>query len=428
MDGNIAPGRVVVIDNGSFLIKAGFNGSEMPCAVFTPVVGWPGQFYIPECQGHFSELVGDEPLVKQRLFSLSYPIEYGIITNWDDMEKVWRHTFYNELRVEPEEHPVLLTEPPLNPRANRERMMQIMFETFNVPSMCIYNQAVLCLNSSGRSTGVVIDSGDRTTHTVPVYRGSLIPHAIIRIDIGGQDLTEYMEKILMESGRKEANMDMTGPDLAEYMKTFLAESDWKEELTRHDSDYWNLKRVINMRWIEREIVRDIKEKFCYVAHDFDEEMLIFSSSSLHKLHEKSYELPGGDVITVGNERFRCPEVLFKPTFIGQEASGIHETVLSSIKKCKVNSLLFDENDLFGNIVLCGGTTMFPGLAVRLKKELEALVPTTDVNVIAAKERKYSGWIGGSIMASLSTFREFSFLSKEDYDENGPTMVNTTYPI
>merc|ERR1712159_271420 len=196
----------IVIDNGSGMMKAGCSGEDAPKVTFSSVVGYPKQktALVGTDKDYY---IGEEAQQKRGILLLKYPLEHGIVQNWDDMEKVWRHTFDNELRMvvgdenEADEdcQGVLLTEAPMNPKDNRERMTQIMFETFNARRFYVAIQAVLSLYASGRTTGVVVDCGDGVSHTVPIYEGYSMPHAIQRINLAGRDLTDYICKILQES-------------------------------------------------------------------------------------------------------------------------------------------------------------------------------------------------------------------------------------
>eukprot|EP00485_Elphidium_margaritaceum_P019508 CAMPEP_0202728322 /NCGR_PEP_ID=MMETSP1385-20130828/185566_1 /ASSEMBLY_ACC=CAM_ASM_000861 /TAXON_ID=933848 /ORGANISM="Elphidium margaritaceum" /LENGTH=397 /DNA_ID=CAMNT_0049394569 /DNA_START=1224 /DNA_END=2417 /DNA_ORIENTATION=- len=364
----------VVMDNGSGNIKAGFAGDDNPRCSFPSVVGRPKHKNVMAGMGQKEVFVGDEAQAKRGILALSYPIQHGIVTNWDDLEKIWHHTFYNELRVAPNEHSLLVTESPLNPKSNREKMTQIFFETFNVTSFYVGIQAVLSLYASGRTTGVVFDTGDGVSHCVPIFEGYCLPHAVTRLDMAGHDLTEYMQKILLERG---------------YAFTTSA---------------------------ELEIVRDIKEKLGYIAVDFEAEMEAAEQSSEI---EMIYKLPDGNDVSVGAERFRCPEVLFQPNLIGLEQEGVHHLLHQSIMRSDVDI----RKDLYANTVLSGGSSMFPGIEERLHKELSALTPQSmEIKIVAPPERKYSVWIGGSILASLQSFQDM-WIFREEYDESGADIVH-----
>eukprot|EP01084_Bolivina_argentea_P175434 303814_1 len=392
----------IICDNGSGMIKAGFAGDDAPRACFPTVIGTPKDERIKK---HLqkTKYVGDEALQKRDILNLTCPLtKHGAIDRRGDMEDVWRHMFYNELCIQPEEHPILNSEPPLNPKWCREAVTQIMFETFNVPSQYLGLSSVLSLYASGRTTGVVIDSGDGYTCCVPIYDGYALPHAIKRGEISGSDITEYLMKLL----NKNENISYS-------FESFSG----------------------------KQIVKDIKEKLSYVTTD-------------NLCNEKQYELPDGTIINIGSERFECTEILFDPSLIGKTCNGIAKTLYDSIVACDVDI----HRDLMTNIVLSGGNTMFNGIDIRLDKEFVKIMGSglTLINgyvrqnyngkllyedivdlvskysnskklegptkIIVPPERKYSAWIGGSILSSLSTFQDM-WITKDEYSSSGPGIVH-----
>eukprot|EP01083_Nonionella_stella_P087296 242786_1 len=406
----------IVMDNGRYHTKAGFSGDDAPRAVFPTIVArLRGESGMMIGMGQKTEWVGDEAMAKGRscgyILLQSRRITKGIIGDgtggisygcWDDMEKIWHHTFYNELRIAPEEQPLLLTETALNPNVNREKTTQIMFETFNVPGFYLCPQSVLALYASGRNTGIVIQSGHDHTRAVPVSEGYVVPNAITQLDIGGQQITEYLEKLLIEN------------------------------------DAERLNKLPSATKKKTSVLRDIKEKLCLV-----------SIGNNNALADATYELPDGQSIVLKKEeRYQCTQPLFEPKLLDIEHEGITHLIRETV------SIIANEDDasaacdLTQHVVLSGGNTMLTGLKEKMLNELTG--PTNilvngylrthgkgvgdDVNklvkgyfnykynISAPMERKYSTWIGGSILSSLSTFEEM-WIKPSEYDETGPTIVH-----
>lgn len=370
----------IVIDNGSGTIRAGFAGEEIPSCYFPSFVGRPKHPRVMAGGLEGDSFIGSRAQELRGLLKIRYPLEHGIVTNWEDMESIWHYVYENELKTLPEEHPVLLTEPPLNPRANRDIAAQLMFEAFNVPALYMSIQAVLSLYASGRTTGVVLDSGDGVSHAVPVFEGFAIPNSIRRIDVAGRDVTEQMQLLLRKAGH-----------------------------VLHTS-------------AEKEVVRMIKEKVCYVSLDPKREEKEWLNS-YHKSDAKAvdYVLPDGHKIKVsralpllkhsvlitfstqiGQERYRAPEILFDPELIGLEYPGVHQIVQDAITRTDLDL----RKSLYLNIVLSGGSTLCKNFPDRLMREIKRLaVEDMKIRISAPAERKYTTWIGGSILAGLSTFRK-----------------------
>jgi len=368
--------KPIVIDNGTGFIKAGFAGDKVPRVVSPSVIGRP---IYGDCvdfrDNHKDVYVGDEAIQKRGAgLKLSYPLEHGIVSNWDELELLWKNCLENELRVDPTEHPVLLTEAPLNPKRNRELMATIMFEGFGVPACYVAVQAVLSLYATGRTTGLVLDIGDGVSHTIPVYEGYALPHAICRLNVAGRDLTKYLAKLLQQSGFP-------------FTTTSALQT-----------------------------VRLIKEKFCYVSQNPAWEEKYFEQH--RETLCKTYTLPDGTELVIGSEMFRCPEILFNPALLGMEAEGIDSLVYTSTQKCDIDL----RRSLLTNLVVSGGTSMLPGLVDRLRTSLQSrLPPTSKLKIAAPEERKYSVFCGGATLADLEAFQS-QWVTKEEWEEFGSNII------
>jgi len=367
----------IIIDNGTNSCKAGFSEDDMPRVEIPTVLGFPSS------QGGSADdqvdiFVGEEALSKGGILELHRPIEKGEIRNFKVMADIWKHIFYNELLSETKSNPVIVSEAPFAPYENKARMAEILFEELHVESLFITNTSTLSLYANGKTTGIVVDLGYQTSSCVPIYEGFVLNHAVGKIEMGGENLTEYF--------------------------TFLINSN-KENTTK----YYNPA--------EKSMINDLKEKICEVAEDYDSQIKRCMDSKAIE----SYELPDKSRVFISGEKFQCPEMLFQPVMNNSltQSVGIHEQTYKSIKKCDEDI----HKDLYYNVVLCGGSSLFLKVKKRYIKELQSLAPTgKTVNVIAPPERKYSAWLGGAILANLDTFRQQMFVSKKDYSEGGESII------
>jgi len=365
-----------VIDNGSGQIKAGFAGAEAPKTVFSAYVGKPKHIKVMAGAVEGDVFIGPKAVELRGMLKLSYPSRHGVTTDWKDMQLLFQHA-YNDMNAQQDQHPVMVTEAPLNPKKHRTRVAELFFETFAVPALHIQNQAILSLYASGRTTGVVLESGDGVTCSVPVYEGFAIPHAIQRIDVAGRDVTEHLQLLLRKAG-----------------------------YTFHTS-------------AELEIVRDVKERRCMVAFNIEKQE---KDEQDGVEQEVPYKLPDGTPIYIGAERFRAPEILFNPGIIGMEYVGIHTMLHNSINRCDLDI----RRGMYADILLSGGSTLFEGFGDRLLSEMKKLAPKdTKIQIWAPPDRIHSTWVGGSILASLATFKKM-WLTKKDYDEGGKSAVHRKF--
>lgn len=334
-------------------------------------------------------MVGDEAARVRNLLQITYPLDNGVIRNWEDMQYVWDYTFNEKLKIKPNDCKIMLTEAPMNPQQNRKKMAEVMFETYGFKAVYVAIQAVLTLYAQGLLTGVVVDSGDGVTHIVPVYEGFALPHLTRRLDVAGRDVTRYLIKLLL------------------------------------------LRGYVFNRTADFETVRQIKEKLCYVGYDMGLEKRLAQETTV--LVEQ-YTLPDGRVIRVGGERFEAPEVLFEPHLIDVEGGGMADQLFDCINKADVDT----RPEFYNHIVLSGGSTMYPGLPSRLEKEirrlyLEKVLKGKKENLAKFKcriedppRRKHMVFLGGSVLAEIMKDKDHFWMNKSEWHEIGEQVLKKCF--
>eukprot|EP00929_Paragymnodinium_shiwhaense_P113894 TRINITY_DN82191_c0_g1_i1.p1 TRINITY_DN82191_c0_g1~~TRINITY_DN82191_c0_g1_i1.p1 ORF type:complete len:407 (+),score=130.01 TRINITY_DN82191_c0_g1_i1:113-1333(+) len=375
---------VIVLDNGSGYLKVGFSGEDaprsvLPTAIATTIVDEAREDEHPggvdsSAQKKSQCFYGEEAVIQTNA-NITRPVARGEIQlqppSKDALEALWEHTFRTALGLEQEELPILIADPlPLGQGTypSRQWMTEVMFEKLKVKSLAIFNTAALSLFSTGRTRGLVVESGEGLTQAVPVFEGYAIPHAIFKMEVAGQDVTGKVQKM------------METQDGAEFAA-------------------------------DARVMQALKEKVCTVAMDFRATM---KGPDAADEESKSFELPDGNIIKV-NQHIRCgaPELLFG----GENQSGpsVQKICMEAVNTCDLDF----RQDLVKSLVVAGGTSMLPGLAPRLKAEIQGLLPAEmkqQVDICVDSQRRYAAWIGGSMFASLSTFDSFA-ISKQEYEEN-----------
>ncbi|EGG20153.1 hypothetical protein DFA_07273 [Cavenderia fasciculata] len=384
----------IVIDNGSYMCRAGLAGEDAPRSELPTVLGQPkslNKYPILEKsrmigKGMKDPYFGYGALENRDTLNLSYDtINRGLITNFDEMQFIWESILYQELRINSaeEQHPIILSESPINPTINRERTTEIMFESLGIPSLYMAPAQLLSLYATSRDTGIVLDSGHQISHAVPIYKGQVINHAISTLELGGIDITKELAKLI----NQQAN-----------------------------SNYqFNTSKQLD------QIVRDMKEKHGDVA-TFNDNNNKNNNNNNNNSQSIGYKLPDSNVIVpLTSERFKCTEPLFQPSLLGINGGGLHQLVYDSIHKC--NSIE-QRSTLLDNIVLSGGNSLFGGIAIRMQKELTALLPSgaKSITIIPPPNQQYNygTWIGGSILGSISSFDDIK-ISRKEYDEHGKSI-------
>lgn len=325
-DLEVPPGTPVIIDIGEASCKVGFAGNEKPVSIFPTIVGrekYRSVMY--DTQEHTrSSYVGDDCTNMRGVLKISYPISRGNVMNWEDFYELLTHIFYNVLRVEPSQHPVIYIEHTMTPPDTREYLAKLLLDTYGVQSLFMANADLLALFSVGLTDGLVVEIGEGNTYIAPIANGALYYAGVMKLNLASVDIAENLKGLLMRYGQ---SLDFSA---------------------------------------QKEILRDIKERNCYVALDPQSER-----AKSQQMDRVSFTLPDGESMPIdGETRYQAAEILFHPEVLGYNVAGIPESIIQSILRLDFAW----RRIMLENIVLWGGTTKLNGISLRLEHELEQLLP------------------------------------------------------
>lgn len=373
----------IIIDLGSSEIKAGFSGEEKPKVIFKSYIGEPKYNKVFSAlykvnQGKIEQYIGEDCFKNIGLLKLRHPINHGILSNEQDIMPLFNY-IYAKLGINTEEiseHPLLITEPLLNPFSNREKIANALFDYLGIPSVFFASQPILSLFYNSSTSGIILESGEAVSQSCIVYEGYSLPNTYERYDYGGGDVTEYLRLLLKKKGYK----------------------------LFHSNEY--------------RLISDMKEKFCFFLPenknlDFDKVKQALN------IKRSNYYLPDGASVSLGDERIVASEILFKPELIGKEYLGLSDIILSSINKAEIQL----RPKAFENIVLSGGNTAMRGLVDKMKDDIvKKSNKIVKINVNPVKEPQLSCWGGGNIISSLDIFKKMS-VTKKEWNEKGNKIVH-----
>ena len=372
MDSNTFSKTPIIIDIGTSTIKAGLSGQEKPSLIFP---NYFGEMKYSKSVGFWKEddkkqIVGNDCNKYFGVVKLKYPLSHGIFNNKEDINPIFEYIYSNlDMSItEIKEHPVLIAEPLLNPQDNRKDIAKVLFDTYKIENLFFASQPILSLFSTSSTSGAVLESGDGVTQSCIIYEGYTIPGSYKRINLGGREVTEYLQFLLNRKGYELKNSDGF------------------------------------------QITKKIKEELCE----------IFPQEQENNLEIKNYTLPDDSIIEIGDERRLAPEILFNPLIREYEYPGIQEILAESINKTNVDLKL----QLYGSILLSGGNTNIKGMKERIYKEIKKLAPkNAKVRLHTPSNPENCCWIGGNIISSLEISKEM-WISIKEWMEKGENIILT----